>query len=311
MDCTTRTEDNNYDFFDNIDKYIKHSDDAVHDGSKLDSLDDCNSFSIQYTKNNTDIGKKICEQFIKLFKRLPNVKKENKKDPNYINDWNFLNYWLNIKLKENMLNKSNCVYDFYEGIETHCIGTFSIPNTQDLIYNINNDNLYKMNKLYILYEKYSKLYDVLNKKPKEELDASLDLSQDCFYDYVYARYLCVDINTKYCRKLINFKTKYENLFTIAEQKGYDFSKNFNHLPENVYNNIMSTVLLGTTIGLVPLFGVLYKFTPIGQLFNPKKRTLTKEYGNNDQEKKNNPLMDYENEQMIFQQEKYNIKYHSV
>ncbi|KMZ96168.1 hypothetical protein PVNG_06630 [Plasmodium vivax North Korean] len=115
-----------------------------------------------------------------------------------------------------------------------------------------------MNKLYNLYEKYSKLHDALTTKTKDELDASLDPSNDCFYDYVYARYLCVDENTKYCVKLKNFKSNYEKLFTIAKGKEYDFSKNFKHLPENVYNNIMSTALLGTTIGIVPLFGVLYK-----------------------------------------------------
>ncbi|SCA83564.1 Plasmodium vivax Vir protein, putative [Plasmodium vivax] len=311
MACSTRIENDSYDFFDNIDKYIRHSDDAMNDESLIDSSDDCNSFSIQNTKKNTVIGKKICEEFIKLFNLLPNVKIQNKDDPKYRNDWNFLSYWLNSKLNKSVLNGTICPNDFYEGMEHQCFKTLSFTYSSNLIHMINNDDLDKMNKLYNLYVKYSKLYNVLSTKSKEELEESLDRSDDCFQDYINARYLCLDNNTKYCVKLKKFRTSYENLFTIAKQKGYDFSKNFKHLPENVYNNIMSTALLGTSIGLVPLFGILYKFTPIGQLFNPKSRTLTKEYSNNGMEKKNNPLMGYENEQLNLEQERYNIKYHSV
>ncbi|CAI7721810.1 PIR protein [Plasmodium vivax] len=310
MGCSTTIKNDSYDFFDNIDKYIKYSDDLVSDGNKLDPADDCDSFSTEYTKDNTDIGKKICEQFIKLCNKLPYLKNSNINDQSYRNDWNFLSYWLNIKLRENELNRTICPNDFYDGMESHCMNTLSrFVSSTNLIYHINEDDLNRMKALYILHNNYSKLDTILNNSTSPKPELLLEPSDICSYTYSSAKYMCDDKYKEYCKQLDKFKTKYEKLFITAKSKGKEFANNFKKITDYDNSNIISTTIIGSAVGLIPLLGILYKFTPMGQMFNSKKWNLSINHDNNIDEIRKTSLIDYENEQLNLKQEKYNIEYH--
>ncbi|KNA02421.1 hypothetical protein PVNG_05042 [Plasmodium vivax North Korean] len=298
-----------YDFFDKISEYIKHSDNVVSDGPKLDTGDDCNSFSEMYAKGSNTVWKNICEQFIKLCKLLPYLN-NNKKDQNYRNDWNFLSYWLNFKLEENNLNGVICPYDFYSKMENYSTETLlPLIYSSNLIYNIDNEHLSRMKVLYILHDNYVKLDTIINKSTPPNPESLLEYSSTCSDNYKRARYLCEDKYRKFCEKLDSFKKNYEELFITAEGKGEQYTNNFKKLTEYDNSNIISTTLIGSAAGLIPLLGILYKFTPIGQVFNSQKRKLPKGHSNNIDEIMKTSLLNYENEQLNFNQEKYNIEYH--
>ncbi|VVA00327.1 PIR protein [Plasmodium vivax] len=274
MSCSSRIGVPNYDFFDNIPTYLINVEKANKDASELNTDDNCVSFSKQHTINYTDIGKQICEQFIKLCKQLPNIKNYNITDPNYRKDWDFLSYWLNSKLRESELNGTICPKKFYDGMENHCMNTLSrFVSSTNLIYHINEDDLNRMKALYILHNNY-------NDKYKE-----------------------------YCKQLDKFKTKYEKLFITAKSKGKEFANNFKKITDYDNSNIISTTIIGSAVGLIPLLGILYKFTPMGQMFNSKKWNLSINHDNNIDEIRKTSLLDYENEQLNLKQEKYNIEYH--
>ncbi|VUZ93222.1 PIR protein [Plasmodium vivax] len=241
-----------------INEYIKHSNESESDNSQLDTGDDCNSFSEMYANGNNTVWKNICEQFIKLCKQLPRVKNNNEFDPNFIKDWNFLSYWLNIKLRENQLNGITCPNSFYSGMENHCFYTlFPFLNSPNLIYNINEEHLSRMELLYILHENYSKLNTILNINTSAEPKTLLEPSSECSNYYESARYK----------------------------------------------------FIGSAVGIIPLLGILYKFTPIGQMFKSPQSKLPKGHSNNIDEIMKTSLLNYENEQLNFNQEKYNIEYH--
>ncbi|KMZ88665.1 hypothetical protein PVBG_06095 [Plasmodium vivax Brazil I] len=210
--------------------------------------------------SNTVIGKKICEQFIKLFKLLPNAK--DKKDPNYKRDWNFLNFWLNFKLGKSNLNRTICPNDFYDGMESHCTETLSLNYSSNLIYSINHEDLNRMEVLYTLHENYSKLDNILNKGTSQEPESLMEPSRICSYTYNSASYMCYDNKNKFCQILENFKRKYEELFKTAESKGDGYAKIFKKLTDYDNINIISTTVIGSAVGLIPLLGILYKVSYI-------------------------------------------------
>ncbi|SCA59909.1 VIR protein [Plasmodium vivax] len=310
MGCTTEINYDTYNFFDNIINYIESSDKLESNTVQLDSEDDCTSFSHTNTRGNLELGKKVCELFVKLYKSLPSVQKKDHSD--YKKEWHFLNYWLNFNISKYKLNAITCATNFSDGLGHHCMHTlgFEFPPASS-IYNIREDELIKMNLLYGLYENYKKLDNILNPSQQDNPDLLLELSTKCCSDYIKANYFCKGEKNKFCIQLDNFKKKYEELDSKLVGKSVEYSSNFIKLSECKNTNVMSTALIGTTVGLVPLLVGIYKFTPLGLLFNPNKRKFTQEYKSNGEEMRNIMLMDQGSEHISSQQGTYNIKYHSV
>ncbi|SCA83793.1 VIR protein [Plasmodium vivax] len=309
MPCSSSIGVDNYDFFDNIITYLEKEGGVKVDGSELNKLDDCDSFSNIYTPDNMEAGKYICKLFIKLYTSLNNVKNERHED--YKKEWHFLNYWLNNNLSKTKLNKTTCATEFTEGFSNHCAHTFlNFDFPPDLIYNIREEDLNKMNLLYGLYEDYRKLNNILTTIPQGKPDLLLEPSTKCCSDYIKANYFCKGENSKFCTQLGKFKKMYEDLYPKLDGKSDEYTNSFKRLTQ-CDNNTMSTALVGTTVGLVPLLVGLYKFTPLRQLINSNKGKLTQEYRNNDDEMRNIMLMGHESENTSSPQGIYNIKYHSV
>ncbi|KMZ77011.1 hypothetical protein PVIIG_06541 [Plasmodium vivax India VII] len=178
------------------------------------------------------------------------------------------------------------------------------------MFNIFEEDLKKMKLLHSLYTNYSKLNSILSNTSPKIQQSLLEPSSDFYDNYKKARNMCFGENNKFCQKLENFKSKYQSAYVKVHEKVEEFSKNFKPLPEDVSIKIISTATIGTTVGLIPLFGVLYKFTPLGQFLKPSNIKLTNEYSNND-EMRNILSIDKESKPIISQQERYNIKYHSI
>ncbi|KMZ96479.1 hypothetical protein PVNG_05832 [Plasmodium vivax North Korean] len=263
MDCPPKIENDSYNFLDNVDEYVQASEKINSVNLKPNDNNDCANFSNQHAKSFTEIGKNICEQFLKLYKSLPNIK-------NYIvdgtcskKDCGFLNYWLNFELKKH--NQNTCVNEFHNGIESQCDNTISNVLPVGVIFNIREDHLYKIDKLYNLYSKYNKLNTIIESAPEKDKQEILTLSTQCCADYNDVSYICKDGNANssiFCNKLNNFKTKYEELKNKVDRDKSEFSDCFKSLSECPNTKIISTAVTGSIIGLIPLLGVLYKVSEL-------------------------------------------------
>ncbi|VVA00027.1 PIR protein [Plasmodium vivax] len=313
--CTRGSKEGNYEFFERIENYIDKVNEAESSSSDGEFAE-CDDFSEEYQSSfkNKQIAKSLCEQLIKIYKSLNNSGTTPKCSNNNKNGCGFFNYWVNFKISKDMINRRNCINEIYDGFESQCPNAFGVPLDADIIYNINKDDLHKMNLLYSLYKKYKDIDGILDNSTEETKRLLLSYSTACCTEYLEANYMCNDSNdnnnSQFCTQLNEFKTKYENLHKRVEGKDPEYYKNFIKLTE-CNNNTVSTALIGTTVGLVPLLVGLYKFTPLRQLINSKNGKLTQEYRNTDDEIRNIMLMDQGNEHISSQQETYNIKYHSV
>ncbi|CAI7719409.1 PIR protein [Plasmodium vivax] len=313
MGCKPEKEVDSYDFFENIENYIDKVNDAQSSSSDGEFAD-CDNFSEAYRSSFKDkqIAKSLCEQLIKIYKSLNNSGTTPKCSNNNKNGCGFFNYWVNFKISKDMINGRNCINEIYDGFESQCPNDFGAALDPGIIYNINKDELYKMNILYSLYDKYTQLDTILKNTSQVDKQSLLNLSNACCSDYNQASYICNgDNNSTFCTKLKSFDLKYEQLYSKLVGQGYDFSDYFTKLSECPNTKIIATAVTGTVVGLIPLVGVLYKFTPMGQMFISKNGILNKDIRNNDEEMINMSLMDQENEALKFQKGTYNIKYQSL
>ncbi|CAI7718030.1 PIR protein [Plasmodium vivax] len=303
MDCSPHIRNDSYDFFKNIDNYTNYEEN-IQSALTHDITQCCTSvMNWGITLRNNERAKNICENFFKIYNILPKETEYKKKN------WGFLNYWLNFELGQ--VNKNICVNEFYDDMENYCFNKIEGVFSENLLYNVKKGDLNKMKLLYGLYENYKKLDNILNSGQQDNPHLLLEFSTKCCTYYVEANYFCKSEDNEFCTQLENFTTKYEGLYSKLNGKSLEYSNNFIKLSECKNTNVISTALIGTTVGLVPLLVGLYKFTPLRQFINSKKGKLTQEYRNNDDQIRNIMLMDHGSEQKSSQQETYNIKYHSV
>ncbi|CAI7718329.1 PIR protein [Plasmodium vivax] len=314
MGCKPEKEVESYDFFENIENYIDKVNKAENSSSSDGGYSDCDGFSKAWESSfkDTQIAKNICKELIILYNSLNNLKAKSTRSKDYKDECEFFNYWVNFKISKNMINERDCVEKIYNAFESHCIKDFGVILDADIIYNINKDDLYKMNILYSLYNKYTEIDTILKNTSQVDKQSLLNLSNACCTHYNQASYICNgDNNSTFCTKLKSFDLKYEQLYSKLVGQGYDFSDYFTKLSECPNTKIIATAVTGTVVGLIPLVGVLYKFTPMGQMFISKNGILNKDIRNNDEEMINMSLMEQENEALKFQKGTYNIKYQSL
>ncbi|KMZ95499.1 hypothetical protein PVMG_05806 [Plasmodium vivax Mauritania I] len=217
-----------------------------------------------YFKNKIT-AKRICNEFVKLYVSLTDLRNYTNDDINYVKCSEFLNYWVNFKLSKSMKNEDYTVRHVYNAIETHIMYSDVYDKYINFICDINKDELHKMNILYNLYEKYTDIDVILDNSTNKdkELLLLLSLSTACCQDYLEANYMCNGVNddnsnhSQFCLQLEKFKTKYERLYDRVDGKGSKYISNFKRLTQ-CDNNVISTALIGTTVGLVPLLMGLYK-----------------------------------------------------
>ncbi|CAG9480144.1 unnamed protein product [Plasmodium vivax] len=311
MGCYPTIKDDSYDFFDVIENYINKANDAQYKDTDLQNFSDCDNFStVQSSFTNSTIAKRTCVEIVKLYKSLNSLKLNLTGANDYKNDSRFFNYWVNFKTSKSMIDESDCIKLIYNAIESQCVDDFNNMGDTTLIYDINKNDLNKMNILYSLYDNYTKLKAIEYKNAEQDKQQLLSLSTACCTDYIKASYMCneenINNNRKFCEKLTAFQSKYDKLYEEAVRKGSDYSKNFIRLSECGNNKIITTAATGSIVGLIPLFGILYKFTPMGQMFRSKKGIL-----NNDEEMTKISSTEHDNEPLRFQQGSYNIKYESL
>ncbi|KMZ89821.1 hypothetical protein PVMG_05986 [Plasmodium vivax Mauritania I] len=139
----------NYIFFEDIENYIKKGnlDENTDESSSVEGK--CNSFMTSYKSHFKveETAKILCKQFIKLYDSLTELKDYSNRDSNYDKSSEFLNYWLNFKLKENLKSGDDTFCQIYNAYYMCNVG------------NNNNNHSQFCTQLGKFKTKYESLYD--------------------------------------------------------------------------------------------------------------------------------------------------------
>ncbi|SCA60048.1 Plasmodium vivax Vir protein, putative [Plasmodium vivax] len=224
----------------------------------------------------------ICKEFTLLYLSFL-IYSAIKNDPKKIfsfGDCDFLNYWLNDKLRKSVKDGDNIdVRGFYDEIKNKNQDLFS--HNEDLVHYMNNidpEILKNMELLYDLYDNDRKILNILfdpdHTDPKNK---ECPVYRDhCLKKYVEAINRCYGIYDEFYKALKDFKSSYNYTIVQGNEDRYNCRgdteyklNDYDPVLEREKTKIM--LIQGSTsfLMLILTFPLIYKFTPFGPFLQGK------------------------------------------
>ncbi|SBT55098.1 PIR Superfamily Protein [Plasmodium ovale wallikeri] len=306
-------------------KYVEYAGD-IDEKSILPTLkNNCNFSSNDKICSQIPSSDKICVQFKYIYQSLSNTPEDSGPKPPSLeeDDFVFLNYWLNNKLKGHNNFPSVTVADFFNELKSKNKDFFTAVSFENKFSDIDPGKLENMRTLYELYNFKTKIHNTIigdNEKSKGGL--LLQYMNECKKKYVDAIINCSNDCTCFFNSLKDFKEKHKSKLTSFSDSlsKYKFNESFelpdydivlqehrNSIAEN-FKFIVKAPLLPPIFVLLFIFIFFYKCTTFGQFVRSKIKRIKNMFTNADDTE--NEIMshysDYDSN--ILDQEEYNISY---
>ncbi|SBS91281.1 PIR Superfamily Protein, partial [Plasmodium ovale curtisi] len=255
------------------------------------------SLSNDVCSSENPTGKEICKNILYMYKFLDKVQRSRNPSSTITNeDLEFLNYWLNVKLKNGNGNVSICINEFYKAIKSE-EDYFKSRNIilESLFHVIDLDELENMELLYELYDNSRNILDMMrgqvytdDERKNEEQKSCLDYTEDCSKKYIKAMDKCLNGNADFYKALKDFKINYIAIEKETEDVSKCKSSQYFHLPEydpvleRKQRNIMAGKILSAPLILSFVIPLLYKYTPLGPFLRTKINMIKNSWMNSDE-----------------------------
>ncbi|SBT55822.1 PIR Superfamily Protein [Plasmodium ovale wallikeri] len=291
MTCKKGTNKESYEFCINAPYYQMLVQLFIERKTEVENVKNCDNFSSDKILSQNSSATQICKEFKFLYKSLSKYRggKITEDDPFSEDDRNFLNYWLNDKLRNNNKDLSICVRETYDEIKNKDVTFFSKHRElENYLHVIDPDILENIKILYELYNAKQKIIDIMLNQDDSINKENLcqDNLENCHKKYrdgmnnclngYYDFYKALKLFEKDYKHLIekvpdeSEKCKYSEYFRLLE---YDPVLEENQRRTRTYK-IMSAPLL--MLLAIPL---LYKYTPFGPFLRSKIRMINDKWMN--------------------------------
>ncbi|SBS90414.1 PIR Superfamily Protein [Plasmodium ovale curtisi] len=275
----------------------------------------CDAFIKDIKISRTESAKSVCEKFKYFYNFLLTKNKPKKSEYLDDNDFLFLNYWLNFKLRNNNIIYKLTVEDFYEEMNYREIDFIS-DTFKEKIYEIEDADFNNMILLNDLHDNHSEIFQ--NTMSIKEKTTCIEYFQKYISKYKQGIIQCPNNDTDFCKALKLFKEKYEQNFLAkysVSEKCID--RELIKLPQ--YNDVSLgdkeiTVIgsiLGPSFGTLFTLAFLYKFTPFGQWMHAKMGTKKGVHSNLYKENGKLSLNNSDTDYINLSEDPYYISYDSV
>ncbi|SBT55761.1 PIR Superfamily Protein [Plasmodium ovale wallikeri] len=318
------TESDKYTFLKDLQSYERYAHEIEKSFTAGKPNTACNSFFPDVKISSTEFAKDICEKLKDIHGLISRTKI---KTPNTLNDNDFayLNYWLNGKLRGNTINHGISVDTFQDNLNTKEKQFFTNNKLEGKLYDIEENDFKNMNLLSNLQINYSNIYKNITIRKEDEKISCLKYCKEFIDTYKKGIIKCPLDDSNFCNILKDYKKKYQGISSpeIIEKKCIDME----HLQLPTYedvlieyvtlyqrggeNSIVSGTILVPTFAALFILVFLYAFTPIGQWIRAKigKNKITH---SNLYEKNNQLLLDTsDNEYINSTHNPYSISYDSA
>ncbi|SBS89329.1 PIR Superfamily Protein [Plasmodium ovale curtisi] len=314
-------------------KHVKDKHNDVEKEEKCDTIQ--TSMKFPESKNST----KICKEFKFLYKSFSTYGKEKtRKDDTFsYYDCGFLNYWLNNILRENVINGSINVKEFYDEIKLKDDEIFSRHEDLGKYMNVIDPEILKnMKLLYELYDNAVKIINIIedkdytpdeqendeqqneaheNQQPKKEVHKPCSYYvEQCDKNYKEAMDRCLNSNVDYYNALKFFKGSYDFLTEKKpdELNTCNSSKFFFFLEyDPVLEKQRNTIKILSTLSVLSLaLPLIYKYTPFGPFLRTKINMVKDKWMNTDKNESELLSISTDTEDNISENGEYNIGYYS-
>ncbi|SBT54982.1 PIR Superfamily Protein [Plasmodium ovale wallikeri] len=264
----------------------------------------------------------ICQKFKFLYKSFGEYHGKKISDDNTLTDYdcNFLNYWLNDKIKKTVNDDTNYVKVFYQKIKEKDNTFFSNPkDLEEHLHVIDPDVLENMKLLYELYDTKQKIVDIMHDSNSTEDKKELckKYTKKCYDNYMEGINNCLNGYDDFDKALKVFQRGYKYLTDeVPDKSGYcKISEHF-RLPEYDFvlnakqRRIMTTKILSASLILPFVIPLLYKYTPFGPFLRTKINLVKRRWLNSDENGSELLSKSTDTEDNISENGEYNIGYYS-
>ncbi|GAB69888.1 hypothetical protein PCYB_006370 [Plasmodium cynomolgi strain B] len=241
--------------------YVKNNkeDNAVVKDIKCDSIQSIKAISGVLSAED------ICKEFVLLYKSFSeyhNKLRTLDKEIFSFVDCDFLNYWLNDKLRKSVKDGDEIdVRGFYREIKNNNPKFFSDnEGLENYINNIDPEILKNMKLLYDLYYNKNIILTMLDGDyTYPENNPCSDYTKDCHEEYDIAINRCYGVYDEFYKALKDFKNDYNSIFRISTKDEYNCRGNNQYLLME-YDPVLERyreekkimLIQGLTISLIPL-----------------------------------------------------------
>ncbi|SBS94707.1 PIR Superfamily Protein [Plasmodium ovale curtisi] len=281
----------------------------------------CKSFKNDACLFKDQSAEEICKKILYMYKYLNKAQRKQDSNSTITNDdLNFLNYWLNVKLKSNDIDASICINEFYRAMEIEDVDFSSSKiKLENRLHVIDPDNLENMKLLCELYDNARNILTIMKGEvyPDEVLKSCSNYTEDCGIKYKKAMDKCLNDYDDFYKALKQFKYYYK--YGIEEEHDESgcckFIETF-RLPdydpvlERKQRNIMVGKILSTPLILSFVIPLLYKYTPLGPFIRTKINIVKDRWMNSDETGRELSSLPTDIEENISDNGEYNIGYYS-
>ncbi|SBT55641.1 PIR Superfamily Protein [Plasmodium ovale wallikeri] len=321
MTCPKGPREESYDFFNNFDTYEKLLEPLKKESHYVVGEKGC----IPFLKGSNTLLRNIrpyaiCRHFKYMYKSL--ILDKSKSESDKKNDFDFLNYWLNDKLRNNSNDNLTCVDEFFKKMETNDKEFFnSNTSLEGKFRNIFPDNFENMKILFDLYNIKKDIYSVITSTDYSvtKCKGCSEYIKQCRKSYMDGINNCVGDCNGFYEGLIQFKNSCKNDFiSFTHALNEDEYNELLQLPDPYvyleHKKIPLKSITGTTISFL-MFGLIYMLKS-SNVFAPFRRILMEKIQGrqsfdiigNEQKEPISLISEFEN--TMSDGGKYNIGYYS-
>ncbi|SCP05931.1 PIR protein [Plasmodium ovale] len=277
----------------------------------------CDSFVSDVKISSTESARTICVKFKIFYKFIISINERSNLQFNSLhnNDFAYLNYWLNDKLRNTTINHNITAEAFYENMSVH-EDEFAGSNLfENKLFHIEENDFNNMILLSHLDNQYSEIYQNVISRQGEKISC-LEYYKKFADKYNEGIRSCSD-NNNFCNALNIYKKNYEDFSdkTTISKKCTDVN-----IPKLLtYNDVslgekkitVVSSILGPSFATLCTSFFLYMFTPLGQWIRAKMGTKRGTHSNLYEESDKLSLNTSDNENISFGENPYRISYDSV
>ncbi|SBT57020.1 PIR Superfamily Protein [Plasmodium ovale wallikeri] len=301
----------NSNYYEGLVQHVKGKNDEVLKEGNCDNI----FLDKEFYQNVTAKG--ICQEFKFLYNSFSEypIKKTSEKDIFTDYDCDFLNYWLNDKLRIKVSDDSNYIKQFYEKIKQQNNNFFSKTNNlEEYLHVIDPNVLENMKVLCNLYDNAVKIMSIKNtqnytdeeEKNKYQKSCS-EYTKECDKNYKEAMDMCLNSNDDFYNALKNFKDAYDIITKpSSNESNVCNSSEFYYFPwyDVVLEKKANAIKISSTLSVLSLY------TPFGPFLRTKINMVKGRWINPDKNEDELLPLSTDIEDNISDNEEYNIGYYS-
>ncbi|SCA82072.1 VIR protein [Plasmodium vivax] len=277
----------NYEFCKNSPYYnglLKYFEDNKANTGKIPETN-CSLSTTMIFKDNIT-AQDICKEFTYIYKFFLDYKGKHTKEEDIYSysDCDFLNYWLNDKLRNSVKDGGEIdVRGFYQEIKNKNESFFSDnKNLENYMKNIDPEILKNMKLLYDLYDYERTILNILLNPDHTDTKNNVCpvYREHCLKKYVEAINRCYGIYDEFYKALKDFKSSYNYTIVQGNEDRYN-CRGDTEYELNDYDPVLereekkSMLIQGSTSPLIVLLLIplIYKFTPVGPFLQGKIKNV--------------------------------------